>query len=236
VGVAPLATHPAVAKHNALVKAEREHAALVKQYTRQAPKKRPRFRPQNHRRLGTRAKEAVKKLFDEARDWGRHLPQFRREPKMLPRRSTKVAEYVLPGVDTRPVRPYSGRPLTSIRLGEPSTPARVIALSPEKLRKSAPLKSGKSSIQELTARGVKIGLKAAPFSDDGNRLTNGNFLNLQRYKGGWIVTNQGVHLGFVKKLKKGWDQSGIRNLRGEGAEKAAEAINLLDEYYDAGGK
>ncbi len=88
------------------------------------------LRPRTHRRLGTRTKEAAKKLFNEARDFGQRLARFRRDPAQLPRRSRNVAEYVLPGVDTRPVRPYSGRPLTSIRIGEVSSP-RVIDLRKE---------------------------------------------------------------------------------------------------------
>jgi hypothetical protein len=84
----------------------------------------------------------------------------------------------------------------------------------------------------LLVEGKPIRLRPAPYSE--KNLTDGNFLNLQPYKGGWIVSFQGEHLGSVKRSKKGWATSGYPS--GARAAKVDEAMSMLDEYYAAGGR
>ena len=196
-----------------------------------------RIRPRTHGRLTTRAREAVKKLFNEARDLGRHLPEFHasRSPRPLPRRSSKVAEYLLPGIDVRPQKAYTGRPLSRMVVGSLISPNRVIDVGthrkPEKASKES--KGKKLTIQELQAKGVKLGLKPAPYSE--KSLTDGDHLNLQPFKGGWIVTYRGEHFGSTKRGKHGWDR-GRFDYSGYKKEGFDKAESLLDEYYAAGGK
>jgi RadC-like JAB domain len=75
-------------------------------------------------------------------------------------------------------------------------------------------------------------LRPSPYSS--KSLINDDFLVLQAYRGGWIVTSHGVHMGFVKKLKKGWkiDPVGMRQ-SGDAYEKCKLATELLDLFYAA---
>ena len=94
-------------------------------------------------------------------------------------------------------------------------------------------RSGKKTIRQILAEGTSLRLRPAPFSE--KSLTDGHFLNLQPYKGGWIVEFNGEFLGSVKRLKGGWDTSGVMSNYGPRAEKIHEATAMLDEYYAAGG-
>ena len=93
-------------------------------------------------------------------------------------------------------------------------------------------RTGKRTIRELLAEGTSLRLRPAPYSE--KNLTDGNFLNLHPYKGGWIVSFQGENLGSIKRLKGGWDTSGV-HMYGNRPEKIREATSMLDEYYAAGG-
>jgi hypothetical protein len=93
-------------------------------------------------------------------------------------------------------------------------------------------RGSRKTIRELLAEGKTLRLRPSTYSDKG--MTDGNFLNLQPYKGGWIVSFQGEHLGSIKRKKGGWDTSGV-HMYGNRAEKIAEATSMLDEYYAAGG-
>jgi hypothetical protein len=90
------------------------------------------------------------------------------------------------------------------------------------------------TIREILAEGIPLRLKPAPYSE--TNLTDGNFLELQPSRGGWIVSHQGEFFGSIKKKKGGWDTSGIMYNSGARAAKVADATSMLDEYYAAGGK
>lgn len=180
-------------------------------------------RPRKHFAFGARARSAAKHVTE-----GAGLKSYR---------LTKIGnqnprQFVIPGAEPR-VYAHAGRPLPA---------RRVISLSPTSGSRSAapkPAKPSKLTIREILASGKTLRLKPAPYSD--TNLSDGNFLNLQPHKGGWIVSHRGVWLGSIKKKKAGWDLSGTKGMNstggyGEGAAKVKEATELLDEYYAAGGK
>jgi hypothetical protein len=68
----------------------------------------------------------------------------------------------------------------------------------------------------------------APYSKKNLVDANDRYFNLQPYRGGWIVTSNGVHMGFVKKTAKGWT---LDHAFSRGAEEAlARAARLLDAH------
>jgi hypothetical protein len=72
-------------------------------------------------------------------------------------------------------------------------------------------------------------LVPAPYSKKNLVDAGDRYFNLQPYKGGWIVTVNGVHMGTVKKLKSGWVMD---RYAGPSARPHFErAIRLLDEHF-----
>jgi hypothetical protein len=66
-------------------------------------------------------------------------------------------------------------------------------------------------------------LVPAPYS--GSMLADAGdvYFQLQPYRGGWIVIDHGTHLGYVRKVKGGW------NVKGYPDSAMNRACRLLDE-------
>ena len=61
------------------------------------------------------------------------------------------------------------------------------------------------------------------------------FTSLQPYKGGWIVTQRGEYMGFVKKLKGGWKiDAHYGATSGRNFEACEFATKLLDARTGGG--
>lgn len=75
----------------------------------------------------------------------------------------------------------------------------------------------------LRRRYGHMGLIAAPYSTKSLADADDKFFQLQPYEGGWIVTDHGVHVGSVKKLKGGWKKDGYP------VSALDRAIRLLEE-------
>ncbi len=75
-------------------------------------------------------------------------------------------------------------------------------------------------------------LKLAPYSE--KTLTDGNFLQMQPYQGGWIISKGGERIGYTKKSRAGWKNDSEHmpwNLT-----VINEAERLLDEHFSGGVK
>jgi hypothetical protein len=73
-------------------------------------------------------------------------------------------------------------------------------------------------------KNLRAGLRLAPYSDTSLADANDVFFQMSPYQGGFIVTNRGEHIGFVKKSKSGWKKDG--HYRPTDLDRA---IRLLDE-------
>lgn len=70
-------------------------------------------------------------------------------------------------------------------------------------------------------------LHLAPYSKQ--NLTDGNFLEMQPSRGGWIVSSYGEYMGFIKKTKAGWRQE-MHYTGGRFQEAIDKAERILDEH------
>ncbi len=73
-------------------------------------------------------------------------------------------------------------------------------------------------------------LKLAPYSK--STLTDGNYLNLQPFEGGWCVIMNGCNLGCMKKYKSGWRYMKGTHPGKHEVEVFLRAQTLLDEYLE----
>jgi hypothetical protein len=80
-------------------------------------------------------------------------------------------------------------------------------------------------------KALRAGLRESP---GGHWLVDSNdpYFHLQPHKKGFIVTNQGVHVGFVEKKKSGWDKDGYHSPGSHGDLSLDRAIRLVDENVE----
>lgn len=68
-----------------------------------------------------------------------------------------------------------------------------------------------------------MGLVKAPYSSKMLADANDVYFQLQPYRGGYIVTDHGTHIGYIKKVKAGWQTKGWPE------ESLRRACRLVDE-------
>ena len=78
-------------------------------------------------------------------------------------------------------------------------------------------------------------LKPSPYSS--SSLTDGNFMTLSPYKGGWLVTQNGESMGAVRNLKDGWTVTSPKYAPlGRQKESLDRAMRLLAAYFPDGAR